>query len=617
MPHARVFLLLALVLVPAVSAQGFKQVAAPPEDFLSGRLRLEVPSERSHTALLPVPLADNGRAWAAELEVPFEGGDLALALLADAPGAWDVTIVAPSGRTVDLAREAVRAGSGPDELMALWVERLDIADAPAGSWRVSLGTARAGERAPQAWLLVSGRADLVLESGLSTLQLTSDAEIAVRARLSGPARVQEAEVVLESAAGVARLALRDDGTQQDDAAGDGIYGAWLPRWTSGNVRARVAVRAETQGRPFLRSHGLAFFVHERPLLLEGSARTEVRDEPSLEIFLEAFVLRPERKLLVAAEVWGTGADGTLLPVCWLARMQAPASPSEPLRLALDARWLARAGAGEPLELRRVRVQDPDTLALLDSRARLELPAGGLPAAAHGPAPAVTGSMLSSSAAPRGPAAPAAPSVSRALMLSHGYCSGGNIWPAAHFSPPKLVFLDPNANRTNDQFALLMLQQGSALDSFGVVAHSQGGLAALHLLTYYESPLDHAVGGRRIQSLASPYQGTPLASLGAFACGTNQDLTPNGATTWLAGIPTWARAEVYFWTTQDGGSTCHLLTSFFLTPPHDGTVEKARGQLPGGNSMGHVAGWCHTTGMSWPAGYTDAARNAQMNAAAAR
>jgi hypothetical protein len=34
-------------------------------------------------------------------------------------------------------------------------------------------------------------------------------------------------------------------------------------------------------------------------------------------------------------------------------------------------------------------------------------------------------------------------------------------------------------------------------------------------------------------------------------------------------------------------------------------------------MGHTVGWCHTTGMSNPANYTDHTRNQSMNAAAAR
>jgi pimeloyl-ACP methyl ester carboxylesterase len=205
------------------------------------------------------------------------------------------------------------------------------------------------------------------------------------------------------------------------------------------------------------------------------------------------------------------------------------------------------------------------------------------------------------------------------MLVHGYCSGGSIWPAADFTQPKLEFLDPNQNRTHDQFAQLIDQRAknAGLGSFGVVGHSQGGPAALHLLTYYSSGLDESLGARRIQSVASPYQGTPLASLGSFACGVNNDMTPSGAATWLAGIPSWARSQVFYWTVSNSGSACNFFTGLLLTDPEDGTVEQFRGQLPGANNMGHVVGWCHTTGMSNPACYTDHARNQAMNAAAAR
>ena len=83
---------------------------------------------------------------------------------------------------------------------------------------------------------------------------------------------------------------------------------------------------------------------------------------------------------------------------------------------------------------------------------------------------------------------------------------------------------------------------------------------------------------------------------------------------LAGIPSWARAEVSYWTTS--GSGCSGI-SFLLDDPDDGVVEMANGQLSGANNMGHLTGWCHSTGMSAPANYTDSARNAEMDAEAAR
>jgi hypothetical protein len=270
----------------------------------------------------------------------------------------------------------------------------------------------------------------------------------------------------------------------------------------------------------------------------------------------------------------------------------------------------------------VRVQDPNTHVVLEERERIALELGDLPRVFGRGVGGVTKSMLTGPViASRHAAGPAtgigSHSTNRALLLSHGYCSSGSIWPAADFTAPKVEFLDPNQNRTHDQFAQLMAATGAPYDSFGVVAHSQGGCAALHLLTFYTSGLDFAFGPRRIQSLATPYQGTPLASWGGFACGQNSDMTPASSATWLSTIPTWARAEVWYWTTSDGGTYCNFFTNLLLSDPEDGTIEQARGQLSGAHSMGHKTGWCHTTGMNWPASYTDHARNQEMNAQAAR
>jgi hypothetical protein len=95
------------------------------------------------------------------------------------------------------------------------------------------------------------------------------------------------------------------------------------------------------------------------------------------------------------------------------------------------------------------------------------------------------------------------------------------------------------------------------------------------------------------------------------------MTPAGSSAWLSGIPSWARAQVFFLTTSNVGSACNFFTNLLLTDPEDGTVEMVRGLLTGGNSLGHVTGWCHTTGMSNPAQYTDHARNAERNTQAAR
>ncbi len=109
------------------------------------------------------------------------------------------------------------------------------------------------------------------------------------------------------------------------------------------------------------------------------------------------------------------------------------------------------------------------------------------------------------------------------ILVHGYCSLG-VWPMAHFTDA-IEFSDPDtiapveSSWSHNQFALKIDKFANDNDivSCGIIAHSQGGLASLHLKDNYWSCLDNAQdsdleenGGRLIQSVGSPYQGTPLA-----------------------------------------------------------------------------------------------------------
>lgn len=616
-----------------------RQVSAPASDILAGIVRLPDPESVptvSRAAILPLHFRRDGAGWSAEVALPVEpreeGGSLVIALLSPDASTWKLSARAPGGsmRPIEqvfaVARSLAPAGL---ELPGWVVDRYEVRAAPSGEWILRVETAAA--RAPaEGWLLASADRDLRVEAHATTLELVGGEVIGVAARAlaAAPPSVERARVVLETSSGALELALQDDGLHEDGRAGDGLFGAIVPESVRGDVRARVELRGSTSsGDAFLRTVQIAFPVLERQLFLDGTARASAIDAESVGIEIGALPLAPSARFHVSAEVWGRDSTGASVPVCWLSRMLGGARS---LPLVLDASWLEYAAVSEPVELREVRVQDPDTEVVIDRISRMPLEVESLPVRSGrrgSSGRAITSEMLtgssmlaSSSTTPSGPHTGRTPiGFVPALMLVHGYCSSGSIWPPADFTQPKTVFLDPSQNRTHDQFAQLLAQHASSvgLSSFGIVAHSQGGCAALHLLTYYTSGLDYASGGRRIQSVATPYQGTPLAAFGGFACGVNNDMTPAGSATWLAGIPSWARAEVSYWTTSNSGSACSALTDFLLTDPEDGTVEMFRGQLPGGSSMGHVTGWCHTTGMSNPANYTDHARNMAMDAAAAR
>lgn len=629
--HAAGVLLLSLPQLAGNPGLAERQVLAPASDIVEGVVRLPEPASlaASSTCSLDRLVFERTRdGWAAtvELDVEREGG-WSLALLT--PGVIDGRILAaPAGaplRPLDasfaLQRRVTLAG---DDLPGWVVDRRDLRGAPTGSWTVRIEVDHAAQ-ALDGWILATASSEVSAQAHFSGHARVRGEPLAVLARAQGrdALATTAAELEFELAGAREFLPMFDDGLHSDGGAGDGLFGAFLPTDSLGRFTARAHVRGLTRsGLAFRRSVALASELHEAPLALDGRADLALGSDGRLHVAIGAQPLDAPRRVHVSAELWGTH-DGVATPVAWLSRLLVPASSANGLSLdfALDERWLDLAAVRAPFELRQVRVQDPDSEGVLSFLAEIPLESAALAARAPQPVSLGANALLASNGIPLGPHQPAPPArpIQPALMLVHGYCSSGAIWPAAHFSAPKLNFLDPNANRSHDQFAQLLIAQANAaqLSSFGIVAHSQGGAAALHLLTYYSSGLDYATGQRKIQSVATPYLGTPLASLGFFACGVNSNMTTSGAPTWLAGIPSWARAKVHYWTTSNSGSACNGLTDFFLSNPEDGTVERTRGQLSGGNSMGHVTGWCHTTGMSNPANYTDATRNAAMNAAAAR
>jgi hypothetical protein len=296
-----------------------------------------------------------------------------------------------------------------------------------------------------------------------------------------------------------------------------------------------------------------------------------------------------------------------------------------LALGFDERWIAKSGAKAPYELRNLRIEDPDHFITVASAGSLALELPNLRTTAQ-PADIVVDERMTMG--PRPASVSSANGVGTRLLLVHGYCSGG-VWPASQFSNDS-TFLDEDQNRSHDQFARLIRDFGSTWNSFGTVSHSQGGAASLHLYTYYWSGLDNATGNRLMQSVGTPYQGTNLsgilATLGSWfgvACGSNSDMTYSGASSWLSGVPSWARAKVNYYTTSFKythwwvNDYCQFATDLVLSDPEDGTTEQTKGQLSGAINRGHATGQCHTSGMRDPAQYLNSSRNATMDSNAAR
>jgi len=215
-----------------------------------------------------------------------------------------------------------------------------------------------------------------------------------------------------------------------------------------------------------------------------------------------------------------------------------------------------------------------------------------------------------------------------LLIAHGYCSKNNPFAAASSDfTNSYFFSDLLKNRSNKQFAELLITyaQQQGLTSFGIIAHSQGGMAALHLLNFYNSGLDVAQGSRLIQTVGTPFNGNSVAGTAAdlgkifgVSCGANFDLSKDGAVLWLSSISSATKKKAYYYTTTvPAFPYCSLATALLLINPNDGVCELEKAQLTGANSMGNTQGWCHTESMSKPSQCQDHTRNKDMSTNAAR
>jgi hypothetical protein len=407
-----------------------------------------------------------------------------------------------------------------------------------------------------------------------------------------------------------------------------IRGVFTPT-IGGKYTAQIIVRGiNPDGSEFIRTSEQIFTVAGRKIDVTGRIQSSPIDDVRWKIGLPVSGIGINQKVIVNAEVWGTNEKGEETAVNWVGGMMYPEGKGSriSLPLTIDSRWLAR-GNFSNFELRNIRIQDADSSVVLGETSRISIPSIFPTERAKTFGGQITEDMRVGVR----PSNISTQAVGGKLMLVHGYCSGDAWGPAASAGQftNYVKFLDLNQNRSHDQFANLIKNFGATLPSFGIVAHSQGGAASLHLYTYYWSGLDSATGTRLIQSVGTPYQGTALAGnlaiLGQIfgaGCGSNNDLTYSGAASWLSGIPTWARAKVYYHTTSFTDvwyryDYCSMATDAFLGDPEDGVVEKAYAQLSGANNLGHKTGWCHTTGMRDPAQTQDSARNSNMNTNAAR
>ncbi len=610
-----------------------KQLAGPAEEI--PLMQIEAAKNqaiRSKSALIPINLSDNQSHW--QQKVMIDGNNPQIMVLSPAADAWELQINQPFQEKQSVGQTWVKSRTHTTLGMSSEIPAVqyELTNLPSGQYQVALKSNQSGE----GQLLLTSDSPYLLESYSQkhgylvgeTVDLfakgTTDEKQFTMVK-NDHSLVQSAHVVVQAPSGHERqITMFDDGMLKDSAAMDGQFSSSFLASESGLYHVQIKAHGLTpDGKPFFRTTEHIIPVIDEQMSLQSKAVTAQYAEQNkinLQFQIQNNKMSDNARYRVVAEVWD--ASG---PVNWLSTLVDTSDGV--INLELDDRWLLAKGLGSDYQLKNIRVEDinhyinvlsvealPIHMPQINEKSISQFQGEITPSMLQGTRPQNTSQNKAAGGK---------------LMLVHGYCSS-DVWGSQqHQFSNSVKFADFNKNRSHDEFAQRIKSFGDSLPSFGVVAHSQGGAAALHLYTYYWSGLDDASSGRLIQSVGTPYQGTPLAgnlaSVGhvfGVGCGYNSNLTTSGASAWLSGIPTWARSKVNYYTTSFTDKWwrpdwCQIVTDPFLSDPDDGTTEKHRGQLSGAVNRGHKTGQCHTSGMRDMAQTKDSGRNSTMSSNAAR
>lgn len=628
-----------------------KRLFAPPADVERGIVCLPDPAA-TPTRSRVIVLADeftreDGGGSVARFRFTHGGGLLRVMPLGEEAALWKARL-AFDGGVIPLAEAGGLVGKVTERFASqsiLGIEdatRMYELELPAGAYALECRSGRA-PGSPAAAIISDGtESSLVGHLGSRVLRAGGPLELVVRGEMPAHGVAMD----LGSGGGFRRRAAVDratvtwaDGTT--DAArsveplGDGSVRVLFSDARAGDAIVRIDGAVQESGGVW-RQRSIDYSTRVVDGAMLGRHATVEPSESLGEDWIDC-ALAVERAdagavVFAAAELWAS--DRLLGWIGGLAEVE-----SGLVRLGV-ARARVALNEGERLVLRNVRLHERDGFAPLDVRSSIEPEVrmslvfkeqdgaaadgaldpevvgwAGLPGIATVPVPAI-----SSFVPPIG---------AHALVLTHGYCADANPWPAAQFGADAWRYEQPNQNLSHDAFAIDIATRAAQFKSYGLIGHSQGGCASLHLYTYYWSGLDWAGPGRLMQCVGAPLEGTALAgnlaALGqvlGIQCGANYDLTYDGAAAWLSGIPTASRSKLHTYTTTFTNvpffyDYCSIASDFLLTDPEDGVTEDFSGHIVGGVNMGLRTGWCHVSGMRDPAQTNDSSRNATMNAEGAR
>jgi hypothetical protein len=630
-----------------------KQLAGPPSDFTM--MKLPKPEAvygvaDSYTVQVDLSrqLSEYGHCWSTSY--PVDGENVTISLVSPWASQIMLILTSPNSNTILLAKKVHTVGGD------IGVDGVNIPSQTYELFRLDTGIYNLVACAPiklnpngaDAYIMFKSGTNQKLLSHVTTFDLQEDRTVGIVIQMfdenswndkSKKPKVSltnyEATLQITMPNGVeVTIPFNDDGMHQDEEAGDGIYGAILETNQVGYYQCRSTVLGvNDDGISYARSSEHIFPISTPDLTLTGLSRL-IKSETTFKfkIFVDRLNPNSEKEYYIKAEVWGTRTDivENYYPVAWIGGINMINhdihSESSYIELSIDPRWIQLSQLSPPFQLRNVVVQDINDNALISHRDEIFVESNissDDPMIKSGKQIVFDDDMF---VGPRPDKYKLSNSTRGKLILVHGYCSNP-VWPISDFTDA-VEFLDVGESRSNDQFARLLRDQCDKYPSCGIVAHSQGGMAALHLKTFYWSGLDTAVGPRLIQSVGAPYQGCSLAGFIAgigkmfgYGCGAQYDLTPEGASLWLSMVPPKARESVYYYTTESSKNgifdSCVTAANLVLHEPNDGTCEEKYSKLDGGNFINNKVGWCHTGDMNYPPQCTDRSRNSEMNKFAAR
>jgi len=433
--------------------------------------------------------------------------------------------------------------------------------------------------------------------------------------------------------------MHDNGlTGGDLVAGDGLYSASFSATMPGTYILEAILNGDLDPSDgsttdyFQRTAQHVVTVSSATAALSGKALSKIIDSERINILIAVTGSMNQPTLRGYTEVWGTTPSGELKPACWIGGIvtQTPGFVS----LELNLNWLKMAGVSAPLILRNTYLSDITTSFPISAYEQdiHVLQAASLPRFLS----PVTNMTITDEMRYGVNPLPAIETDAAAptLLMLPGYCTNVNPWASSAADFTDAFFPADKGNYANHVYAQKMLAQAQAkgMTKYGVIGHSQGGMVAVHLHNYFFTGLDMAStenGAVLLQSLGTPFQGNTAAgssaSLGelfGIGCGSNTDLSRDGAVNWLSGISGASRSKLQFYSTtyelgKFFGDWCSLPMNIILQWPNDGVTELSYAPLPGAADKGNTQKWCHSVDMGYAPQYTDHARNRILNQNAAR